>query len=427
MPSLISVAENGLIRKATPNGGRPVLPTDVVVSDTVFDALRQLAFDAEGIDGLLTFFVQKSIEYIRVSKYVGLLTLPDGTQLEVLPKIGNGPASRIMLLRMLRYLHNGPFRAVSTANTTPTELPLWDVFVTAFLDALETLVRQGVQRSYVAVENNERFWKGKFQANRQQRENAQHAERLAIQYDVLTANVPPNRILKTTLLYLGQQQHSLLTRQRIRQLDWVFDEIPVSESVNDDLYAVRRNSRLFVRYETVLRWAIALLGKRGYGVKAGKTADLSLLFPMEQVFEDYVAQGIRRFWPNAGSIMVQESSAHLVNEHIGTPKFKLRPDILIRQGERTIVLDTKWKELNGRDTTGSYGIDQRDLYQLYAYGKKYGAHDLFLVYPASETFGQPLPVFGYDADTRLHVVPFDVAVPLANEVEKLAIYALSYQ
>lgn len=426
MPSLISVVENGLIRKATASGARPVLSTDVVVPDAVFDALRQLAFDAEGIDGLLAFFVQKGTECIRVSKYVGLLTLPDGTQLEILPKIGNGPASRMMLLRMLRYLRNGPFRALSTANTAVAELPLWDVFVTAFLDALETLVRQGIQRAYVPVETNERFWKGKFQSTRQQRENAQHAERLAVQYDVLTANVPPNRILKTALLYLRQQPHSLSIQQRIRQLDWALDELPISESLADDLYAVQRNSRMFARYETALRWAIALLGKRGYGVKTGKTADLSLLFPMERVFEDYVAQGVRRFWPDADAVTVQESSAHLVNEHSGTPKFKLRPDILIRQGERTIVLDTKWKELNGRDQTGNYGIDQSDLYQLYAYGKKYDANDLFLVYPASETFDRPLPVFGYDADTRLHVVPFDLAVPLANEVEKLAICALSY-
>jgi 5-methylcytosine-specific restriction enzyme subunit McrC len=74
---------------------------------------------------------------------------------------------------------------------------------------------------------------------------------------------------------------------------------------------------------------------------------------------------------------------------------------------------------------GSYGIEQADLYQLYAYGKKYGADDLFLVYPASETFREPLPVFSYDPGTRLHVVPFNLAAPLSDEVERLARYALT--
>jgi 5-methylcytosine-specific restriction enzyme subunit McrC len=427
MPSLITVVENGLIGRSIDVKERSGLSADVIVPDPVFEALRQLAFDADGVDGLLTFSVQKGYEYIRVRNYVGLLTLPDGTQLEILPKIGNGSTNRSMLLTMLRHLEHGPFRTLTSAYTNATNLPLWEVFVTAFLDALEALVRQGIQRSYVSVESNERFWKGKFQATRQQRENAQHAERLAVVYDVLTANVAPNRLLKTTLLYLRQRNHSPGVQQRIRQLDWAMDEIPVCESIAEDLKTVRRSTRIFARYEQVLRWAEALLGRQAYGVKAGQIADLSLLFPMERVFEDYVSHGIRRYWPIADAVTVQESSAHLVDGHIGAPKFKLRPDILIRHNDQTFVLDMKWKELTSRDHARNYGIEQSDLYQLYAYGKKYGANDLFLIYPANETFQQPLPVFDYDADTRLHVVPFTILNPLANEVEKLANYALSFR
>ncbi|UHG89191.1 McrC family protein [Spirosoma oryzicola] len=427
MPSILSVAENGLIGKETDRAIRPGPSADVSVTDAVFEALRQLAVDAEGVDGLLTFFVQKGREYVRVRKYVGLVTLPDGTQLEILPKIGRGATSRSMLLSMLRHLQHGPFRTLSSAHTNATHLPLWEVFVTAFLDALESLVQQGLQRSYVSVESNERFWKGRFQSTRQQRENAQHAERLAVVYDVLTADVAPNRILKTTLHYLQQRNHSAPVQQRIRQLDGALDGISACGSVQDDLKLVKRSNRLFARYELALRWAEALLGRRAYGVKVGLTADLSLLFPMERVFEDYVSHGIRRYWPEADKVTVQESLAHLVDEHAGMPKFKLRPDIVIEHSDRKFVLDMKWKEVTGTDHSGSYGIDHADLYQLFAYGKKYEASDLFLVYPANETFQQPLPVFGYDSTTRLHVVPFDVLNPLVNEVEKLADYALSFQ
>lgn len=426
MPAFISVAENDLIGRFQDVSDKAGSRAAVAVPEATFNALRQLSYDADGVEGLLTFFVQKGVEYIRVNKYVGLLTLPDGTQLEILPKIG-GTSSRSALLTMLRYLQNGPFRTLSSAYTNATTLPLWDVFVTAFLEAVEQVVRQGIQKSYTAVERNERFWKGKFQATRQHRDNAQHAERLAVTYDKLTADVPPNRIIKTTLQFLQQQRYHPSLQQRIRQLDWVLDDIQVSESIIDDLRAVKRASRLFARYEHVLRWAEALLGRRAYGVKPGQVADLSLLFPMERVFEDYVAYGIRRYWPDADAVTVQESTEHLVNEHIGTPKFRLRPDILIRHNNHTFVLDTKWKELNGTEQSGNYGIDQRDLYQLYAYGKKYKASDLFLIYPASQRFNQPLPVFDYDAETRLHVVPFDSANPLVKEVEKLAVYAFSYQ
>ncbi len=152
---------------------------------------------------------------------------------------------------------------------------------------------------------------------------------------------------------------------------------------------------------------------------------------MQRVFEEYVAHVVRRHWPE-GDVTVQESSAHLVDEHGGAPKFKLRPDMLIRHNGRTLVLDTKWQHIKGPEPGatldgGNYGVQQPDLYQLYAYGKKYEATDVFLIYPANEQFQKPLDLFGYDANTRLHIVPFDVTNPPTDEVETLARYALSFR
>ena len=437
----LSISEHGLIRKQSdfPDGISDL--AELFVLDTTFDQIKQLAFEAGSADVLLTFFVQKGRETIRVHNYAGLLELPDGTQLEILPKVGPGDVARPVLLSMLRHLRQSPFQTLTPARTKATRLPLWELFIRLFLDTVELLVRQGLQPTYMSVEANERFWKGKFQATRHQRENAHHAERLAVSYDKLTTNIPANRVLKAALSYLHNQPVGGTTQQRIRQLLWALDEVPPSPSLPDDLVAIRQQtgvsaSRLFHRYEPALRWAEALLGGRAFGVKPARNqphrfVSPSLLFPMQRVFEDYVAHGVRSYWPDSDVVTMQESSAHLVDAHGGQPKFKLRPDILIRQGGRTLVLDTKWKQVNGRESgatpgNGQYGIEQADLYQLYAYGKKYAASDLFLIYPASDTFREPLAIFEYDATTRLHVVPFDPVNPLADEVEKLVRYALSF-
>ncbi|AKD55074.1 McrC family protein [Spirosoma radiotolerans] len=429
MATILSVTENSLI--GTLNSVTEPMLGSVGVPETAFNALRQFVFENENADGLFTFTVLKGAEFIRVRHYVGLLLLPDGNMLEILPKIEQQSQSRPLLLNMLRYLRHSPFRTLRRGQSKAVHLPLWEIFITAFLDTVEPLAQQGIQQAYVSVESNERFWKGRFQATRQLRENSYHAERLAVVYDELTANVPPNRILKSTLLYLANRTRYGANQRRIQQLLWVLDDVPVSDSVPDDLTAIQRSSRLFARYEAALLWAKTLLLRQGLGVKTGKTPSLSLLFPMEQVFEDYVAHGIRTHWPGADKVRVQESSVHLVDEHVGSPKFKLRPDIIIHHSDRTFVLDTKWKRVNGQVpggqmSAGNYGIEQADMYQLYAYGKKYAADDLFLIYPVNETFAKPLPVFEYDADTRLHVVPFDLTNSLANEVDKLAQYALSF-
>ena len=425
-----SISENGLIGS---NQQWPEPPLNgILVPDDVFQLLRQFTFESDQADVLLTFTVQKGRELIRVRNYVGILPLSGKTYLEILPKIEPPANPRSLLLTMLRHVRYSPFRTLKSAHTSATQLPLWEVFVRAFLDTMEPLILQGIQRSYVAVERNEQFWKGKFQVVRQLRENAHHAERLAVVYERLTADVPPNRILKTTLLYLNQQAGNSANQRRIQQFLSALEDVPIAESILDDLKAVRRTSRLFARYEPALRWAEALLSRQGFGAKTGQMPSLSLLFLMERVFEEYVAYGVRTYWPDTDNVTVQESSAHLVDEHVGAPKFKLRPDMLIRHKDQTFVLDTKWKQVNGQESrsipeTGNYGIEQADMYQLYAYGKKYGASDLFLIYPANGAFHEPLPVFRYDAATRLHVVPFDVTNSLVKEVEKLATYALSFQ
>lgn len=417
--SRVTVAEQSLITTDAAMGNDAT-----VVSERAFELLRQQALDPDS--DWLTLFTRKGREYVRIGPYVGLVQLADGTQLELLPKLEQPDQARPLLLTMLSHLPDSPFRTLPMSQTGAADLPLWDVFVLTFLNILATLTRQGLQRAYETVERNEPVWKGKFQAGRHLRDNAHHAERLAVRYDQLSADIAPNRLLKSTLVTIDRQLPRSPVQAQVRQWLCTLDDVPPSASVSDDLRASRRLGRLFTRYEPALRWAEALLMGQAFGAQSGRTNSLSLLFPMPRVFEAYVAHGVRRYWPESGLVTVQESSAHLVDDHIGGPKFKLRPDILIRQADgQTLVLDTKWKLLDGTDRRGNYGIEQADLYQLFAYGKKYDATRLFLIYPMNPAFQEPLHVFGYDASTSLHVLPFDLSRPLAAEVDKLVQYALS--
>ena len=59
-------------------------------------------------------------------------------------------------------------------------------------------------------------------------------------------------------------------------------------------------------------------------------------------------------------------------------RFQLKPDLVVQGPTRVVVLDTKWKLLTA---AADYGISQADMYQAYAYGKKYGASTVYLLYP----------------------------------------------
>lgn len=138
----------------------------------------------------------------------------------------------------------------------------------------------------------------------------------------------------------------------------------------------------------------------------------SLLFPIEAVFEAFVAKHLARQLPRPLVLKTQARSHHLVR-HREQNWFRLKPDLLIREaGRDALVLDTKWKLLDGLKANGTdkYGLSQGDFYQLQAYGQSYldGQGDVVLIYPKTAAFDQPLPVFEFPKSEglRLWVLPF---------------------
>ena len=95
-------------------------------------------------------------------------------------------------------------------------------------------------------------------------------------------------------------------------------------------------------------------------------------------------------------------------------QFALRPDIVITRDDGTIViLDTKWKRLIDSPRI-NYGISQVDMYQMYAYSKKYenrfGTPEVWLLYPVTnEMRGHPEISFYSDDGVNVRLCFVDVA------------------
>jgi 5-methylcytosine-specific restriction enzyme subunit McrC len=122
-----------------------------------------------------------------------------------------------------------------------------------------------------------------------------------------------------------------------------------------------------------------------------------------------VAKVLRRQLLNGAHLRTQAASRYLC-QHNGQGIFQLRPDLLIETAQKSWVLDTKWKRINDADRDKKYGLSQSDFYQMLAYGQQYldGQGDMVLIYPRSTEFANPLPLFNYSDELRLHVWPFDL-------------------
>ena len=131
---------------------------------------------------------------------------------------------------------------------------------------------------------------------------------------------------------------------------------------------------------------------------------------MEQVFEDFVTHSFLRH-QNEFRLTRQGPERYLA-KHNGKGAFKTKPDISLTDGSGRValILDAKWKEIDASKPDKNYGIAQSDLYQLYAYGKRYKCQILALVYPQTRNFNAPLTYRLVDELTLL-CLPFDVTAP----------------
>lgn len=227
----------------------------------------------------------------------------------------------------------------------------------------------------------------------------------------------------------ARQAGSRANQQLARELCFVFADVPVSDTPSLDFQRVRLD-RGMAHYEHALAWSRLILGDESPLTGAGGHRAPSLLFPMEAVFEAFVAKHLTRQLAPTFTLRMQARSHSLVR-HQGQDWFRLKPDLLVQEaGANRLVLDTKWKLIDSQKATGTdkYGLDQGDFYQLHAYGQNYldGQGDVVLIYPRTDAFDQALSVFEFpkSEDLRLWVLPFclrehEILLPTCGSLDKL--------
>ena len=206
-------------------------------------------------------------------------------------------------------------------------------------------------------------------------------------YDEFTADRPANRLIHLALQRLMGVVRHPANRQRVHQLRIVFSDVPPSTNLDDD-WARHRVDRSMRHYDTVMPWVGLFLFGHGLTTFAGPHVSRALLFPMEEVFEDFVTAAVRRH-QRCFTVRAQGPMWHLATDGAGKPAFRLKPDVVLSErGKVRFILDAKWKHLD--PGAPNHGVSRDDAYQLFAYGKRYGCRRVVLVYPRTTAFHESL-------------------------------------
>ncbi len=327
-------------------------------------------------------------DIISVNNYVGLIQMQNGYQIQVLPKIDFANNSdtgyketKKIFIRMLRSMKDFPSKVFQDADLQMDKMPLYEIFINMYLQEVRFLVKRGIKSDYIIREDNLNYYKGKLVVKEQIKINFAHKERFYVQYEEYLVDRPENRIIKATLLKLQNISSSAKNQKEIRQLLAFFDSVTSSVNYQNDFSKVVID-RTVKDYEIIMRWSRVFLLDKSFTTFSGKNMARALLFPMEKVYESYVVQQLRKVLADLNwTISSQDKGYYLFD----TPQqFALRPDIVITKDDgKKIILDTKWKSLVDKPKI-NYGISQADMYQMYAYSKKYETPDIWLLYPNNQ-------------------------------------------
>ena len=354
---------------------------------------------------------------LAASSQVGIITTSRGTVLEILPKIdlgeedgGDYENTRQVFLKMLRRWRGLSAPLPPSSIRALSRYPMLEVFVRQFLERVIEIARHGLARKYQNTEENLPYLRGRIAFADHIRENVANGARFHVIFDDLTSDRAVNRLIHTTLTRLSSWVQESVNRQLLRKALVKLAEVPLSHDVHAD-WRNHDVDRSMPHYSDVMAWVGLFLFGQGLATFSGRHQNYSLLFPMESVYEHFVTDSLRRYQKDykVRPQGPQKPMATLVDRNA----FKLMPDVsLIRNGQVSFILDAKWKRIDVTRDYPKHEINQGDVYQLYAYARRYECATVALIYPKSRHFQDPISYRFFDG-IRLLAIPFDLAQPQA--------------
>ena len=386
--------------------------------------------------------------WLRSQQVVGVVA-SDGCSLEILPKIDQlgdtgtpeGRAGlRHRLVQMLDVALSLEINLGREAAMARQDETLLDILIRAFAEQLTNEVRRGLPRQYHQCEEDLPTLRGRLDVTRQFTALAVRPDRLACRFDVLSPDTALLQVMKACVVFLARQARRAETVRRLSELRVALADVSDvhPHHLSWDSIAIDRSNR---RWRSLLAMARLFLRREWQAThRANDVRDLAgvtLLFPMNDLFEAYVAALLRKaLSPEGYDVVAQGGLRYCLNElapdgTLGRPLFRTKPDCMVRRdGQTLLVIDTKWKRLTSAGLDPKRGVSQADVYQLMAYARLYGSARLMLLYP-HHTGLEGRGVLARhrinveDTDQRLTIASIDVGADRRSTVEALKALALA--
>jgi 5-methylcytosine-specific restriction enzyme subunit McrC len=353
-------------------------------------------------------------EFARTRNYIGFIHLED-LRIEIYPKIFKniqGISNELMHSHLFYWFSyckrvKFPFNQAFLDRFEIEELP--ELIIYLFAKQIHEVVSTQSYSSYEQVQETLLTPRGKINFDRYVNQMSYcNYHLIDCDYEPFVFDNSLNRIIKYCTRLLLSRARNIETQRILNEILFVLDEV-------DDLVcsvqqlSTLRISLMYNDYEEVIHICQMILENQVYSHEDYEMRNWSLLFPMELIFEEFIAGYIQEHFSDTFKVEVQKSDLYL---HTSPNAFNIQHDILLtnRNTGEKMVVDTKYKprwDLEKNDP--KKGISQADMYQMISYAYRRGTDKVLLIYPnTSEELADDF-VFFIDKGTKDETIKIKVA------------------
>lgn len=317
---------------------------------------------------------------IQFCEYVGAIQIGN-VLIEVLPKAdkrkGNSDDKRRWqqtLIDMLRVVHGFEVKAPSAAHLSLKNNSILDLYFELFVIEVEKLIKLGLVKKYRQKESNLSCLKGRLIFKEQINKNLIHKERFFTRHTSYDQQHLLHIILYKTIQVISKINQNGILAGRINALKLNFPEMPdqkISSASFDKIILNRKTNA----YTKALEISQLILLHFHPNLSKGKKDVLALMFDMNLLWEKFILISLKK----TSGLKVFGQNSKYFWKPIGGSRRTIRPDIRIRFNEKNYILDTKWKNVEGKPSI-------EDVRQMYAYHMYFEAIKVALLYPGKENY-----------------------------------------
>lgn len=310
---------------------------------------------------------------IKFNQYVGVIQV-NGLTIEINPKADKDDEDykwKGVLLKMLKSCGKLNAKSLGGANVKRQHLNLLEVYFELYLLELDVLIRKGFIKQYRNQTNNTKALKGKLEFAGHIQKNVIHKERFYTTHQVYDTNHFLHQVLQKALSIVDQFTKGTrlydVTKRVLLNFPKTFSQNITIQQLNS--LKLDRKSQ---HYQSALEIARLIILNYSPDISSGNEKMLSLLFDMNELWETYILKQLQKACIGTDIKVSGQESKSFWGAN------RLRPDVVLRKGDQTYIIDTKWKR--PKNNTASIS----DLRQMYAYCRFWDAEKALLLYPGED-------------------------------------------